>query len=52
VASSAEIAELAAELTEVTPDPVLVVKPLPLNVELLSAVDLFFDVEPVPFPDA
>jgi hypothetical protein len=45
MALSAETAELAAELTEVTPDPVLVVELLP-DVELLP-VKLFPDSEPV-----
>ncbi len=45
MALSAETAELAAELTEVTPDPVLVVELLP-DVELLP-VKLFPDAEPV-----
>lgn len=44
MALSAETAELAAELTEVTPDPVLVVELLP-DVELLP-VKLFPDAEP------
>jgi hypothetical protein len=68
MALSAETAERAAELTEVTPDPVLVVELLPvklfpdaepvlavrllLDVEMLLNVALLPTVEPVPFPDA